>query len=102
MVTEPLGIEGRRTDRVLHHRVGLEQVEPGLSVPRFDGSHRGPTESRAVVTAHLGHHVVGVATEVVHLGLQRLGVRTFGVGPPEAHDDVGDALLLETVDAVDE
>ena len=34
-------------------------------------------------------------------GLERLGVRAHRVGPPEAHDDIGDALLLEPADAVD-
>ena len=35
------------------------------------------------------------------LGIERLGVLTHDVGNPEADDDVGDALVLEALDAVE-
>src|SRR6185436_8829770 len=35
------------------------------------------------------------------LGVEPLGVPTHDVRDPKAHDDVGDPLVLETLDAVD-
>ncbi len=50
---------------------------------------------------HLGDDRVGVLLEVLDLRLERLGVRALDVGHPEADDAVGDALVLEPLDAVD-
>src|SRR5579859_2925869 len=46
-------------------------------------------------------HRVGVAVQVVDLLLQRLRVRTHDVRHAESDDDVGDALVLEPLHAVD-
>src|ERR1700733_5583774 len=44
---------------------------------------------------------VGEAAQVIELLAERLGVRAASVGPAEAHDHVGHALLFQPADAVD-
>src|SRR6185437_5674477 len=48
----------------------------------------------------LRDHVLREHLQIADLVLQRLGVISLGVGDAEAHDDVGDALVLEPFDAV--
>src|SRR5579863_8854421 len=50
---------------------------------------------------HLGDDGVGETPQAVDLGGHGLGVGPHHVGPTEAHDDVGHALLLEAAHAVD-
>src|SRR5258705_12862742 len=48
----------------------------------------------------LGDDLFPVLLDGANLVLQGLGVGTDDVGDPEAHHDVGDATVLETLDAV--
>ena len=49
----------------------------------------------------LGDDGVGEPPQAIHLGLERLGVGPDDIGPAEPHDDVGDALVLESAHTVD-
>ena len=84
-VARALGIEGRGTDRVLHHGVVGEQGQPGLAVAGLHRGHRCLAQlAGRGHDSHLGDHVVGEPAEVVQLGLEHLGVRAHRVGPSEA------------------
>src|SRR4051794_18583640 len=55
----------------------------------------------SLTSAGLRDDVLGVPLEVLDLLLERLGVGSDDVGHPEAHDAVGDALVLQPLDAVE-
>src|SRR5690242_2240420 len=60
----------------------------------------GGLEALRARLAGFGDDGVGVAAEVGELGVQGLGVGAGDVGPAEADDEVGDALVLQAADAV--
>src|SRR5215469_10042240 len=49
---------------------------------------------------NLRDDVVGISAQAVQFGLQRLGVLASLVGPAEADDHLGHALIFETPDAI--
>ena len=66
------------------------QVDPRLCAQSRAESHLEP-----------GDDGVGVAAEVGELVVEGFGVGAGGVGPAEADDDVGDALVLQAAHAVE-
>src|ERR1700722_4886945 len=61
---------------------------------------RGASVISLPLSADLGDDVVGEPLQVVDFRRQRLGVLLHAVGPAEAHDDVGDAELLELANSI--
>src|ERR1700731_3325487 len=64
-----------------------------------DREHRRDDRRRLAV--HFRHHAFGEPLEVADLLVQRFGVGPRDVRQPEAHDHVGDALVLEALDPID-
>src|SRR5690349_22930269 len=60
----------------------------------------GGLEALRARLAGFGDDGVGVAAEVGEFGVQGLGVGAGDVGPAEADDEVGDALVFQAADAV--